>query len=191
MKLWKSLLLAVSLFGLAGCAHHIEYGGKCLTCINDPITGDPVNYDPEKIGNKPVPSNDVSKTVRDTSTKTETGTVVLSSPVNVDSAFAAIKPEFGFQSPEEIRRQYGTTSEWIFLSAEYGYDVNPGAYYMMRRTLNHVSDGVTYRDVVIECHIQKEGSGSKITMTWWKDGILNGKAFTDSLLRRTEKVLQR
>jgi hypothetical protein len=186
MRVLGILFFGVAVVLMAGCAHHLEYGGKCLTCVNDPITGKPVNYEP-----KPEISNDVSKTVKNTGNKLETGTVVFSSGIDVDSAFAAIKPEFGFQSPDEIRRQYGTTSEWIFLSAEYGYDANPGAYYKMRRTVSHISDGVTYRDVVLECHIQKEGTGSKVTMTWWKDGILNGKAFTDSLLRRIEKVVQR
>jgi hypothetical protein len=176
---------------MAGCAHHLEYGGKCLTCVNDPITGKPINYEPKDTDRKIEVSNDTSKTIKNSGNKHETGTAVLSTQVDVDSAFAAIKPEFGFQSPSEIERQYGTTSEWILRSAEYGYDANPGAYYKMRRTVSHVSDGVTYTNVIFECHIQKEGSGSRITMTWWKEGILNGKAFTDSVLRRIEKVMQR
>lgn len=188
MRLWI-VFISFVLMGLAGCGtNHLEYAGKCLTCINDPITGEPVNYDPEKIGQRQTTSNDVSKTVKSDS-KLETGTIVLSSPVDVDSAFAAIKPEFGFQSPSEIERQYGTTAEMILRSGEYGYDANPGAFYKLRRTVSHTSNGYTFKDTVIECNIQKEGTGSKITMSWWRAGVINGKAFTDSLLQRVEKVL--
>src|SRR5690554_3151758 len=35
---------------LAGCTttDHVYSQGRCLTCINNPITGEPVNYDPDE-----------------------------------------------------------------------------------------------------------------------------------------------
>ncbi len=43
---WVSLGAAVTL--AAGCAtqDHLYSQGRCLTCINNPVTGEPVNYDP-------------------------------------------------------------------------------------------------------------------------------------------------
>jgi hypothetical protein len=193
MRLWEIFFLVLALVSLAGCGH-VEVGGECVTCINNPVTGEALNYDPAKYGknkntNQVAGSNDVTKTVK-ADTKMETGTIVLSSPVDVDTAFAAIKPEFGFQSPNELKNQYGDKSaEWLQMDAAYGYDVNPGAFYRMRRSVSHTSNGALYTDVVIECYIQKEGRGAKITMTWWRQGVLNGKAFTDSLLKRVEGVL--
>lgn len=45
----RVLILFTTIAALAGCAsgqHVTSTTGKCLTCVNNPITGKPLNYDP-------------------------------------------------------------------------------------------------------------------------------------------------
>lgn len=175
----KIIFFAFSIV-LSGCAGHLVYDGKCLTCINDPVTGKPVNYEPEK------PTYEAA--VVEEEAQTDNGIVMLSTKVDVDSAFAAIKPEFGYLSPKELERKYGTTSDWMVMSNAYEYDTNPGAYYHMRSEVHHVFESRRYSGVVLDCNIQKDGTGSKITMRWLAGGV-NSQAFADSLLKRLQKTL--
>lgn len=179
MKKIAFLFSLVLSFSLAGCAGHLVYDGHCLTCFNDPITGKPVNYEKE-------PYESANEAYKE---PTGVGIVTLSTKtVDVDSAFAAIKPEFGFSSPQELEQKHGTHSEWIKLSNGYAYDANPGAYYHMRGDKSHTFEGRRFNSVILDCMIQKDGAGSKITMTYYEGGV-NSQAFVDSLLKRLQLAL--
>ncbi len=173
LAMWAMILLFVT-----SCAGHLVYDGKCLTCLNDPVTGKPVNYEQEKPYVVEVEEE----------SKSNLDTIVLSTKIDVDSAFAAIKPEFGYLSPQELERKFGTTAEWMKMDKAYQYDANPGAYYHMRSEVSHVFQSRRYSGVVLDCRIVKEGTGSKITLHQL-DGGVNNQAFTDSLLKRLRKTL--
>lgn len=99
---FKFLALSLGLAAtLTGCSttEHVMVGGKCVTCINNPLTGEPLNHDGSIPGSTYKPSDQAtaqsdssgsagSSSGRKTFTESTTS---FSVPVNVDVAFIRIK----------------------------------------------------------------------------------------------------
>lgn len=173
MKL-KSLALTLGLAAtMAGCAttDHVLVGGKCVTCINNPLTGEPLNHDGSIPGSTYKPSGQPSAQA-DSSTSSSNSdgrktftefTTSFSAPVNVDVAFIKIKKEYEYYSEQEIRQEWGSMANTKMQTFAWAYDSEPSVYYHMRAGRQH-GDAV----YVIDHNITKQkADSSEITITVW------------------------
>lgn len=99
-----------------------------------------------------------------------TGSFSFDTKVDVDSAFSALRYEFGFQSREEIQGLNSIRASTKLRDRAYHWDVNPGAYYRMG------SEDLNYKDYYLgmDITIRKAGKGSKIAVTFAYYGPPNG-----------------
>nr|WP_298411631.1 hypothetical protein [uncultured Halomonas sp.] len=156
---------ALTLMTLAGCAAQDHYysNGVCVTCINNPVTGEPWNYDPAETPQK-VATNAQGETVDARHLGRQSGSIDIDTLVDVDTAYARIKPAMGFRSPDDFERG-NTMSDWQMGDAAWKHQTTPGAYYDLgdygRQTL-----GGTQYHIVQRIQIQKDGGGSRIHYRW-------------------------
>ncbi|WP_417329741.1 hypothetical protein [Halomonas cupida] len=108
----KRVLIAAGLLALTGCAAQDHYysQGVCVTCINNPLTGEPVNYDPNETPQR-VATNAQGETVDVSNLGSQRGSVDIDSPVDVDTAYARIKSSMGFRSPNDFESPESTTAK--------------------------------------------------------------------------------
>lgn len=101
------------------------------------------------------------------------GSFSFDTKVDVDSAFSAIRYEFGFQSREELQSMGSISASTKLQDRAYHWDVHPGAYYRMG------SEDLNYKNyyLAMDITIRKNGTGSKIAATFVyygpPDGIKN------------------
>lgn len=192
---WKAVgamsLGVVAMASLAGCAGQDHYysNGVCVTCINNPITGEPLNYDPSETPQKVV-TNAEGRAVDVDSLGSQRGSIDIVSPVDVDTAYARIKPAFGFRSPNDF--EVGNTmSEWQMGDAAWKHDVTPGAYYNLGDYGSQVIGGTAY-SILQRVQIQKDGSGSRIHYSWAPAGdtLYDGDAMEAALTERLKAALR-
>ena len=111
MNITTLLTAGLAAFILVGCANdqHVFYQGKCLSCMNNPMTGEPVNYDPETL---PAGAMDSSRPVASSTSGADAGMSTLpgvserdelrmSYSGDVDTAAALLKNAFGYLTPQE------------------------------------------------------------------------------------------
>lgn len=201
MKLRTFLLLNCLLLILGGCAtnkHMYTADGKCITCWNNPITGQPINYQ-EGEGENTSKAESTTGTQHATTSTPVTQTaskkkessykeykVSFSAPVNVDLAYIKIKREYNYYTDQETKQEYGRVASMKMQSFSYKYSATPSVHYNMRAGRDH--DGVR---AVIDHEIEKRSNDSSfITITYWlKDGTTNPTAFGESLKARGKKAL--
>lgn len=99
------------------------------------------------------------------------GELTVDTSVDVDTVFAAIKNEFGFPSPSDLKRKHG---EWqanlMTQDAAYYYETNPGAFYHVG--FDSIKNNADYLN--LNCKIQKNSKGTKVICKYW-DGSVNTK----------------
>lgn len=198
MKL-KSLALALGLAAtLTGCSttDHMMVGGKCVTCINNPLTGEPLNHDGSLPGSTYKPSDqssaqanssDIPSTSSGKKTFTEFSTS-FSAPINVDVAFIRIKKEYEYLSEQEIRQEWGSLANTKMKTFAWAYDSEPSVYYHMRAHRQH--GNALY---VIDHNITKQSADtSEITITVWVNdqSPISPADVAKSLAGRTKTALK-
>ncbi|WP_444928323.1 hypothetical protein ACJJI4_23720 (plasmid) [Microbulbifer sp. TRSA002] len=188
-----SLALIAIVSGCASNQHVYSSDGKCLTCWNNPVTGNPINHDGSANQKKATQESQVAKTTTTDTTVVNTSAnkptehkIVFTVPVNVDLAFLKIKKEFNYQTEQEIRQEWGSLADTKMQTFAYAYGATPSLYYHMRAHRNH--DGVM---AVIDSLIEKQSDKeSAITITYWlTDKSVNATQFGESLKKRTRRAL--
>lgn len=125
MRSFFLLAIVVAALAIAGCTmhDHVYTQGRCLTCINNPVTGEPVNYDPED--EQPMPSEHASKAA---SAPVVPTTFVLNVPIDVDTAYAGLRSAFGFRSDADFNNDL-RSDRLMQMDEAYHYEATPGAFY--------------------------------------------------------------
>ncbi|QEA38622.1 hypothetical protein FGL86_05700 [Pistricoccus aurantiacus] len=176
---------------LAGCAAQDHYytDGVCVTCINNPITGEPLNYDPDETPQQ-VATNAQGETVDTKSLGSQSGSIDIDSPVDVDTAYARIKPAMGFRSPDDFEKG-NTMSKWKMGDSAWKHQVTPGAYYNLGDYGSQVVGG-TRHSILQRVQIQKDGAGSRIHYSWAPAGpvVYDGGAMEAAIKQRLEAALR-
>ena len=196
---FKFLALSLGLAAtLTGCSttEHVLVGGKCVTCINNPLTGEPLNHDGSIPGSTYKPSDQTS--ARSDSSGTDSSSSAaktftefstsFSAPVNVDEAFIRIKKEYGYLSEQEIRQEWGSMANTKMQTFAWAYDSEPSVYYHMRAHRQH-GDAL----YVIDHNITKQTAGaSEITITVWVNdqSPITPADVAESLAGRTKTALK-
>ena len=191
----KNIVITIMLSLVAtGCASdgHTYVGGKCITCWNNPLTKEPINYDgkddlqqakPEILGNQTSASTQ-KKNEGDAYPKKFV--VSFNAPVNVDVAYIKLKKEFNYYSEQEIRQEWGSMASAKMQTYAYAYDATPSVYYRMRANRKH--RGIF---VIIDSQIEKQSnSSSKITISYWiNKNSVNPTPYGESLTKRAKHAL--
>ena len=191
----KNIVITIMLSLVAtGCASdgHTYVGGKCITCWNNPLTKEPINYDgkddlqqakPETLGNQTSTSTQ-KKNEGDAYPKKFV--VSFNAPVNVDVAYIKLKKEFNYYSEQEIRQEWGSMAGAKMQTYAYAYDATPSVYYRMRANRKH--RGIF---VIIDSQIEKQSnSSSKITISYWiNKNSVNPTPYGESLTKRAKHAL--
>jgi len=191
MNKLSMILLMTSAAIITGCSstnHMYNADEKCITCWNNPLTGNPINHDGssnQDAGNGHSAS-DNSQTVKSVSfDKHET---MFSVSKNVDVAFLKIKKEFGFMSEEEVKQEMGSMAGMKLQAEDYRWYAVPHVTYSMgsARTI----DGHRM-NIVID--VEKEtDSKSKITVSYWpRDKKLNSETLGNTLVARINSALNK
>jgi len=188
-----TLLLSV---GATSCAtnEHTYANGDCVTCWNNPFTGEPINHngdsdlkkaEPETLGNQTSTTEEKYKK-RKSDDSPKKYVVSFSAPVDVDVAYIKIKREFNYYSEQEIKQEWGSMAGAKMQTWAYSYSATPSVYYHMRADRKH--RGIY---VVIDSQIEKQSSNrSKITITYWiKKNSVNPTPYGESLLKRAKHAL--
>ena len=156
---WMGLGVAVTL--VAGCAtqDHLYSQGRCLTCINNPVTGEPVNYDPEQ---QPAIEKDAVAASGDqeVSASSRHGRFSMASPLDVDTAYARVRSEFGFRSDADFNPN-SNSDQWAMMDNAWHFDATPGAFYQMSDYARQAVNGAEH-SLVLKTQIQRDGRGFRI-----------------------------
>lgn len=195
-----NLGLALGLIGvLAGCAggeHIYTNDGRCLTCINNPLTGKPINHDGSAPGSTIESRNSAS--IAETAQADEPAkksssyieqTTTFSAPIDVDVAFVKVKKEYRYYTEQEIRQEWGIVADDKLNQFDTAYSASPSAYYHMRAPREHGNGRY-----VIDHKIEKQATDkSQITITVWvrEDSPITPADVASSLALRTKAALTR
>lgn len=189
---WKLGVGVFALTLLSGCATNDHYysNGVCVTCMNNPITGEPINYDPNETPQQ-VTNNSQGEVVGVQDLGSQSGSISIESKLDVDTAYARIKRGMGFRAPGDFE-QGNTMSDWQMGDTAWKHQTTPGAYYDLgdygRATIN----GNQYQ-LVQRVQIEKSGSGSRIHYSWAPADtrtFYDGSSMESTLRQRIESALQ-
>jgi hypothetical protein len=144
---------------------HSYVNGNCVTCINNPITGEAINYSKKTPDYKQA---EESRRIRDGHlTEQEVsnmpyleGLTSFSKAIDVDTAYTLIKREFKFIT------QYEWENTYLYQDEGFVYEALPGVSYHMRFSVPHRFKGVK-RDHYIEAILNKNGGNTDITFKFW------------------------
>lgn len=190
----KSIVVGVaSLAALAGCAAQDHYysNGACVTCFNNPFTGEPLNYDPKQTPQQ-VASNAQGEAVDVQKLGAQTGSVDIDSRVDVDTAYARIRSAMYFRSPSDFDSPDSLSSKMQMGDAAWKHDRTPGAYYDLG-DYGRQSIGNTQYSILQRVQIEKNGTGSRIHYSWAPAGSqihYDGKAMESALTKRLKSALK-
>ncbi|MFT6916616.1 MAG: hypothetical protein ACJAWL_002957 [Motiliproteus sp.] len=189
---------------LTGCAtqdgkfnHLMTSNGKCLTCINNPITGKPLNHDgpgvaplgsPEAKEQMKQNQDQVKSIAADQPAQYDIHKRVFMVAKNVDVAYIRVKHEFNFYSLEEVQAEHGRSAWEIIQSPTWKYDALLSVFYKMRGYRQHNGTELT-----IDTEIEKRtDSTSQITLRYWLPAgtsDYNKKLYGDGLQERIIKSI--
>ncbi|OBX34884.1 hypothetical protein A8U91_03947 [Halomonas elongata] len=188
LKLGFGLVTMALLSGCAGQGHQYAQG-VCITCVNNPLTGEPLNYDPDETPMQ-VAKNAEGETVGVQELGPQSGKIQIESPVDVDTAYARIKPAFGFRSPDDFNHN-DSNADWAMGDEAWQHQATPGAFYNLSDYGDQVVGGVEY-SIVQKVQIQKSGNGSRIIYKWFPSGKhpYDGAAMKAALKQRLNDALQ-
>ena len=141
-----AVLLMLSLLGGCETSGHLysdKYG--CLTCINDPITGEPMNHEGEEA---------VTISTRSTSpTWSDTYTTVDTVDWDVDVLFARFNRLWDFQSTEDLRKARGESrADLAMRDKSYAWETLPGVTYTVGQSVEETAQDVR---LVYRLHLEK------------------------------------
>ena len=186
----KILVISFTLLA-SGCTsstgHMYSADGTCLTCWNNPLTGEAVNHDG---GGKSANSGSTNKQKNEKKYrmpgKYQPYTLNLTSPVSVDIAFLKIKREFEFQTAEEIHHEWGDMAEVKLGSSGFAFDSMPSIYYHMSAPRS-----VGGQRMNIEFLIEKRTeTSSAMKVTYWpRSKSLSPEKIEQAIRNRISKAL--
>jgi hypothetical protein len=194
MKLINTASLALIL-ALSGCAttdHIYNAEGQCLTCFNNPFTGEAMNHDGSNNKHmevaKPLSEDIPPRTEEPTSTSHpyDMKQVTFNSGVNVDVAFIALKEEFQFRSAEEVKKEMGSFADYKLRSSDYEWKVLPSVSYTMgseRKILG------SHMNVLVTVNKRTDTSSIVIAKYWPRNKSDDEKAVGNHILSRIQKAL--
>lgn len=182
-----SLTLAM----LSGCANdqHVYYQDKCITCMNNPLTGKPVNYDPDGLSEGALVSREPQADQR-----TADGyPPVLSLPGmvtreqlrmtysgDVDTAAARLKNAFGYMTKEEAVAESGMGGKMMFAAGDYAFSAVPGSHYVMVRL---------YSGGKLTTRVSKSPSGADVEFAFGDRGKREGPP-ADVVMEKVKTVAE-
>lgn len=177
---------------LAGCTttDHVYSQGRCLTCINNPITGEPVNYDPDAIQILEERDMAVGEAQQVSSvTSNGRGSFRIESGVDIDTAYARLRSGFRFRAPADFSDSMSDGFQQR--DGAYHHEANPGSFYRVSDYERQVINGVEH-SIVLRAQIERDGSGSRINVEFSPSGTLtyNADEMQDALEQRFDAVLQ-
>ena len=187
------IVLLINLMLLTGCMTgkdgHTYIDGHCVTCLNNPVTGEAYNYtkkspdyaqakDYRRVQDEHLTAGELDNTPH------LEGQTSLSAHIDIDTAYTRIKREFGFLTRKEWEQNY------LYDDGGILYEALPGVSYHMRFNVPHRYKGVT-RTHYIETTLHKNGRKTDLTFKFWvqvSKGSLNQYAY--SIKKRAAHVLR-
>jgi len=170
MRAINRFVVLVLAFSVTACVTtkggHTYIDGHCVTCLNNPLTGTALNYKKSDHPRK-LAYQSLNYGSRQVDEKRYKGMVRFTVKRPVDTAYIRIKREFGFLTRDEkLNRMDGYSREWLQYEGSFRYEALPGVSYHMRHYLTHRYKGVN-REHTIDAVIEKNGSASDVTLTYW------------------------
>ena len=177
----KVLLSIYAVALLSGCGGHIyTKEGGCLTCLNNPVTGNPINHDGKsQVSGKShtqLKGQDTPKaqSTSDAEPDSTQGKITFTLNKQIDILAIKIKDEFNFYSAEEIRRSSTMHISTFSMMPSWKWESVSGAYYRMASYRDHGDQHIPI-DIVIE---KVSDSSSKVVVDFWAEGASKAKAQT-------------
>lgn len=179
--LLRTPLAALLIAGLTGCVttttkgsfdHLYTASGKCITCINNPITGEPLNHDGEGVA--PLGSDEANNQIEATQQEVKVQAAAQEPKYdihkrtfmvakNVDIAYIRVKREFNFYNLEQVQAEHGDSAWVVMNDPRFEYESLPSVFYKMRDYRTHNGTGLT-----IDTEIEKRTeSSTQITLRFW------------------------
>ena len=194
MTILRAITIAF-IAALTGCAatdHIYNAQGQCLTCFNNPFTGEAINHDGNN--NKHLEIANDSSVEKQPGVETQTQNtqsfdmhqVTFNSGVNVDVAFIALKEEFQFRSAEEVKKEMGTFAEYKLRSSDYEWKVLPQVSYTMGSEREIMGSTM---NIVVTVNKRTDSSSVVIAKYWPRDKSINAQKIGNHLLSRIQKTL--
>ena len=199
----SALVLVILGLTVGGCTvgkdGHTYVDGNCVTCLNNPLTGQAMNYEktsPDYVAGKNYAAEQrrirLAQAGQDVATvPVHESIITFSVKKPVDIAYLRVKKEFGFYTLEERAKitpgPGGDSKKWLAWNKGFQYDALPGVSYHLREYINHSHNGV--RSKVIDAVLETNGAGTNIAFTYW---VPKGQsaAFGNSLKQRALRALR-
>jgi hypothetical protein len=187
-RLTVTLLFSV---GITSCittqGKHTFINGRCVTCLNNPVTGEPWNY--EKPTNAVLAANTDSPAANAAGQSVDNGVSLEGNGFftvkhDVDTVYSRIKREFGFLT----RKEWGRTH--LYWDEGFLWEALPGVSYVIRYQVPHTYLGIK-RKHYIEFEMHKNGSMTDVTFKFWAQvpqGSLSG--YANSIEYRALRVIR-
>ena len=193
-------VMVTAAFGvfLSGCAatDHMYVDGVCVTCLNNPLTGEPINYDPSENPQMTDEARDrierrqgVVSAERGALLESQSGTFEMNSPLDVDLVYARMRSEFRMRSPASF--DGGFNDSLAQRDGAYHYETTPGTFYNISDYSRHIMNGQEYR-IVIRAILMRTSSGTSVKISYYPVGYndYNGEEFAQSLRSRVDRILR-
>ena len=188
-----SLTLVLVLSGCATTDHMYNADGQCMTCFNNPFTGEALNHDGNnnkhmEVAKQPLPKNTQPEIKEPTSTSLsyDMKQVTFNSGVNVDVAFIALKEEFQFRSAEEVKKEMGSFAEYKLRSSDYEWKVMPSVSYTMASEREILG---SHMNLLVTVNKRTDTSSIVIAKYWPRNKSVDEKAVGNHILSRIQKAL--
>lgn len=175
--------------------HVYNADGGCLTCFNNPLTGEPLNHDGQsnEISGKSeavAPTQETQQT--STTSKTQKAEsyvmheVKYNTDTNVDVAFIILKDEFQFRSAEEVKKEMGSYADFKLRSSDYEWKVMPGVSYTMGSAREIKGSRM---NLIVTINKRTDSTSLVIAKFWPRDKNLDANIIGEHLVARIEKAL--
>jgi hypothetical protein len=185
-KFLSFAILGSSVF-LTACVpgnHVYSPAGACVTCMNNPTTGEPLNYDPKVTPMFKSGSASENRKSEAGAGKFFSGQFTMNSNRDVDSVYGKMRSSFGFRTEQQMSRT--TSGKFGMKSDAWRHEVVPGAFYNLSDYARVSVDGVS-TSFVMSVKIVKNRSGSIVTVGYQSKS--GSKSKLESSLQRKVKLL--
>ncbi|MCE8005316.1 hypothetical protein [Billgrantia ethanolica] len=177
---------------ISGCttSDHLYSQGRCLTCVNNPITGEPINYEPQREPSAQVAVAENQGGTRATARDGSRGRFGIETDLDVDLVYARLRQEFGFRSHDDFNPGY-RQHRLAMMDSAWHFNATPGTFYELSDYTDQSLGGVQH-SIVLKAKIQRSGGGSHVIFEFAPSG--NDRFSSDlmaaALRQRAEAVLR-
>ncbi len=184
----------LSILLLTGCVTgkdgHGYIDGHCVTCINNPITGEAYNYSKSSKDYQQSEQYKSDRRVVAQNIPYEEGRVRFSVRSNIDRAYLKVKREFGFKTRTEMLGYESYKKENLDYDEGFRYEAMPGLSYHMRTHTSHRYKGASLMHT-IDIVLENNGSGTDVEITYWVQKPRSAlRDYGNSLKARVIKALR-